>query len=168
LQRVAIVRGAFLLLLKSARLQVEIIKKKYPFSPIQDTNFLCPGMLQVWTQSAQEASSSFPRQKRRRTRKRAEATKPAFNKKMQVVLEEGCGASCGTGLRGKSGEYIFTTSFITIGFDPFDDVCFSSKLTSSTVCTVFPRGNSLVVWNDGDVFDGIKVNGVILKNSEEI
>jgi hypothetical protein len=57
---------------------------------------------------------------------------------MQVVLEEGCGASCGTGLRGKSGEYIFTTSFITIGFDPFDDVCFSSKLTSSTVCTVFP------------------------------
>ncbi len=101
-----------------------------------------------------------------KTRKRADATKPAFNKKMQVVLEEGCGASCGTGLRGKSGEYIFTTSFITIGFDPFDDVFFSSKLTSSTVCTVFPRGNSLVVWND--VFDVIKVNGVILKNSEEI
>ena len=25
-----------------------------------------------------------------------------------------------------------------------------------------------MVWNDGDVFDGIKVNGVILKNSEEI
>ena len=126
-------------------------------------NFSEPDVRSVW----RSCPSLFSRQKQgnKETSGRCE---PPAQQEMQVVLEEGCGASCGTGFRGKSGEYIFKTSFMTIGFDPFDDVFFSSKLTSSTVCTVFPRGNSLVVWNDGDVFDVIKVNGVILKNSEEI
>jgi hypothetical protein len=53
------------------------------------------------------------------------------NKKMQVVLEEGCGVSCGTGFRGKSGEYILKTSVITIGSRPFDDNFLTSEQASN-------------------------------------
>ena len=48
------------------------------------------------------------------------------------------------------------------------NIFFSSEQASSSVCTVFCRGNSFVVRNDGDGWDAIKTNGVILKDSEEI
>ena len=66
------------------------------------------------------------------------------------------------------GQFNFTSDHFTIGNGPFEEIILESEESSDTICSVSRRGNSFVVQNDGNALYYIKVDGVTLKESQEI